>query len=190
MNIRITFLSLVVLLLAAPARAELYAVVEIESHITGRPSSEREIHFLSENDLRTGILSRTSLAADWKSPRDCIKTGRAVEAYIADFFTSLPEKLGTGQSPEETTAVIKQLIDSFDIQFRCVDSRTILEDHPGFFIRDLPPAHYYLLRYVGSSFSLTEMETMDGCKMALKQYTDLVGRQAQCGKSFQSILYK
>ena len=158
----------------------------------GKPHSAKEIHFLSEHDLRSGVFVSTSLAADWKTPRDCIKTGRAIKPYYQDFFNSIPEKLGSDQLIEETESITEQIMNSLDFQFRCVKSSIILDDHPGLLIRDrdLPAAHYYLLRYVANSFSLTEMESMDVCKLALALYTETVGREAECGKSYQSILYK
>jgi len=190
MNIRFVFLSFVALYFAGPVHAELYAVVEIESHIPGKPPSEREIHFLSENDLRTGVLSTTSLAADWKSPRDCIKTGRSIESYVEEKMTNLIiHALEDEPMTDEDNEMLEALVDGTNIRFRCTESNIVFDESPGFFVQNIE-AHVYLLRYVTNSFSITEMESMESCKKARGQYTKISGRQAVCGRSFQSILYK
>ena len=90
---------------------------------------------------------------------------------------------------DEANEILEAMVDATNIRFRCTESNIVFNESPDFFVQNIE-AHVYLLRYVTNSFSITEMESMESCKKARRQYTKISGRQAVCGRSFQSILYK
>ena len=190
MGVRIKFLTLLLLFFVVPAQAELYAVVEVDIHIPGKPRSDKEFHFLSGHDLRAGFFKNSSLATDWRGPRDCIATGRSIESYVEENMTNvIIHALNYEPMTDEANEILEAMVDATNIRFRCTESNIVFDESPGFFVQNIE-AHVYLLRYVTNSFSITEMESMESCKKARGQYTKISGRQAVCGRSFQSILYK